>query len=67
MMRLHPKEKSASGTVQYLSSLSKSIFKNLLLTEFLDSKVQSKGLHIVSQRDKISVMDAANFAKNSVT
>ena len=66
MMRLHPKEKSASGTVQYLSSLSKRIFKNLLLTEFLDSKVQSKGLHIVSQRDKISVMDAANFAKNSV-
>ena len=67
MMRLHPKERSASGTVQCLSPLSKSIFKNLLFTAFRDSKVQPKGLHIVSQRDKISVMDAANFAKNSVT
>ena len=45
----------------------KKYFQNLLFTAFLDSKVQSKGLHIVSQRDKISVMDAANFAKNSVT
>ena len=41
----------------------KKYFQNLLFTAFLDSKVQSKGLHIVSQRDKISVMDAANFAK----
>ena len=63
MMRLHPKEKNRAVFIFVV----KKYFQNLLFTAFLDSKVQSKGLHIVSQRDKLSVMDAANFAKNSVT